>query len=409
MLAATAIETKCQCQNKCNKMNIEFKNKRRSTELIPNNNSKKIAGPSNSAIAQMTAPNATQQNVAQHNDNYRYFDDNISQYFHTQTLRKMDEVVNAVTKPKCSLIAPQKSETRLGHCFGFSQYLTDSDSDEDDPVMPGQRYIPPPSQVLGTQSNSIADEVMDAANISDSAMFAIPAVPDLPAPILDTSMNDLNTAQFLLDDGNDDVFESSQFLNDVKSFVANASVSDNFDDPNWSLTLTSSELGQLCTQNFVVLKSNKTMNEYLQLQRSMEMENEENINQDDFNFDLLNQSTQFHRNVEDTFNECERTIRGLDEFERSEMDVGEIRQETDHNAEDINLSDFREEFDKTYLGNGNQFKPNGEAITASKPAKLLPVPASNFCNLGPFFGLPNRVKSLIREFKGIDDLYGKYI
>lgn len=37
-----------------------------------------------------------------------------------------------------------------------------------------------------------------------------------------------------------------------------------------------------------------------------------------------------------------------------------------------------------------------------------PVTASNFYSMGPFFGLPTQVKKLIKTFKNIDDLYGKW-
>lgn len=43
----------------------------------------------------------------------------------------------------------------------------------------------------------------------------------------------------------------------------------------------------------------------------------------------------------------------------------------------------------------------------SESVQHSPVTASNFFSMGPFFGLPNQVKKLIKTFKNIDDLYGK--
>lgn len=39
--------------------------------------------------------------------------------------------------------------------------------------------------------------------------------------------------------------------------------------------------------------------------------------------------------------------------------------------------------------------------------KAQPVMASMFYKMGPFYGLPKKVLTLIQQFKGIDDLYGK--
>lgn len=50
-------------------------------------------------------------------------------------------------------------------------------------------------------------------------------------------------------------------------------------------------------------------------------------------------------------------------------------------------------------------------ITAIKQPETChhhsPVTAANYRSMGPFFGLPIKVKKLIRNFKNIDDLYGK--
>lgn len=48
-----------------------------------------------------------------------------------------------------------------------------------------------------------------------------------------------------------------------------------------------------------------------------------------------------------------------------------------------------------------------QTIRRSESVHHSPVTASNFFSMGPFFGLPNQVKKLIKTFKNIDDLYGK--
>lgn len=56
-------------------------------------------------------------------------------------------------------------------------------------------------------------------------------------------------------------------------------------------------------------------------------------------------------------------------------------------------------------GNNNLVR----TIRQNESAHHSPVTASNFYSMGPFFGLPNQVKKLIKTFKNIDDLYGKWL
>lgn len=54
--------------------------------------------------------------------------------------------------------------------------------------------------------------------------------------------------------------------------------------------------------------------------------------------------------------------------------------------------------------------PSHSSISAVKRTETIhhsPVTAANFYSMGPFFGLPMKVKKLIQTYKNIDDLYGK--
>lgn len=62
----------------------------------------------------------------------------------------------------------------------------------------------------------------------------------------------------------------------------------------------------------------------------------------------------------------------------------------------------------TNLMTAENIRINGDQIKEIKTDELLiSVPTSSINNLGTFFGLPNSIKTLIQEIKGIDDLYGK--
>lgn len=73
-------------------------------------------------------------------------------------------------------------------------------------------------------------------------------------------------------------------------------------------------------------------------------------------------------------------------------------------------------FDSLLAAGFEDFEDDNNELNDQKPIinnqnsitnKAHPVTASKFYNLGPFYGLPNKVLKLIQQLKGIDDLYGK--
>lgn len=232
----------------------------------------------------------------------------------------------------------------------------------------------------------------------------------------------------------------------------------------------------MLADDFTFYQSNKTMNEYLELQRTMHAENQYNVQDDELDGRQLETVTQYRMGIETTFNECERTIRGLDEdmFKDLTDEDEETVQTTGNKEAAHNFTEFETDFDLSVLENAlrteenrgidtsevkpepfltqaNQRTVKRESQTAvghnftetdfdistldkviekkcrdakeilksplipkskkivTNVVKPVPVPASTFCVMGPFFGLPNKVKSLIREYKGINDLYGMFI
>lgn len=159
---------------------------------------------------------------------------------------------------------------------------------------------------------------------------------------------------------------------------------------------------------------------YIQLQRSMQVENESNVNDDNFVDPELSQaikSTQYRREIEEDFAKCEQTICNIDK-------VNETSRSIDMNAAlDLSTGLLRGLNDMDWNWNS----PVIPARTAHTPLSalvkkklavfsksretLLATPKlltpTYFSNMGPFFDLPISVKSLIKEYKGIDELYGK--
>lgn len=383
--------------------------KRQSEEFSGNAQKKKALPTSriNSADSVFAVPkNPNESTTSALNDNSRHFDDN-TQFFHSQFIRKIDEAVRLApcrqpVVPATSVTAPKQILYQLSHCFGFSQ---DIESQLDETITPAQRYTPPPTQELPDTQQNHAERHEWADSLDNSVLFQI------DDSLVAVEENELNNAKLLLDDDQDELLgniediqpqSSQRFLNDVKQFVAEIEKIDN----DASIMLTGSQWSQIDNANFARYKSNGTMNEYLALQRSMHEENAQNVHNDDFDMERLNDAVQLHQRVENTFNECERTIRGLarhTDMEESDEFASDIA-----GNENFNLSEFKDEFEKTYAEETNkpdQSLQNVRSIkTPTRPT--LPVSTALFSHLGPFFGLPDKVRALIKEYKGIGELYG---
>lgn len=450
-------------------------NKRRSADNTATPGSSKIfAGANNSrrtvipiASTSNKEPGRPTESKSQ-NENYKHFEDCESQYFQSQFIRKIDQVADLASRKRPSLATPVK---KLAHCFGFSQYMSPSPTDYTEQ-----------NNVDIQSSGRIADKNEDPdhnANVPDDLSETVFTQSQCTVIGRQSGIFDMNRASFF-DDDDDELFnqvkdsdyQSSQvFLNDVKSFVAETSPAVNLDGGN--MTITSSQLSQMLADDFTVYQSNKTMNEYLELQRSMHTENQYNVQDDELDIRPLETVTQYQMGIETTFNECERTIRGLDDdmFKDLTDDDEETVQTAARKETAHNFTEFETDFDLSILENAlkteesrnkkdtlevkaesqaNQRALNRESQGAAghnftetdfdistldkvvkecrdaketmqspaipkaqklvkNEAKPVPVPASTFCVMGPFFGLPNRVKSLIREYKGINDLYGTFI
>ncbi|XP_063708458.1 helicase POLQ-like [Culicoides brevitarsis] len=145
------------------------------------------------------------------------------------------------------------------------------------------------------------------------------------------------------------------------------------------------------------LKSNESMHEvqysqktgahYVQRQRGMVVINEENVIEDDISLCQNSQiyTSQFHRDLEKVFEDCEKSIlQNKDESSEAVKGISRIDWDEDVFGEEVSVA------------------PN---CVAPKTPQLKPISSATFSSMGPFFGLPMKVKNLIKEFKGIDDLY----
>lgn len=135
--------------------------------------------------------------------------------------------------------------------------------------------------------------------------------------------------------------------------------------------------------------------QYIELQRQCAELNEENIGDESIDKKLLKsiETSQYQRDIELIFNDCEQTLNKTYSSENS-------------NAQEINWSqdEFRmpktsksKEEPKSTENSLDEFFPHEEEIDQQPKSRD---------SFGRFYGLPMKVKHLIKEYKGISDLYG---
>lgn len=128
-------------------------------------------------------------------------------------------------------------------------------------------------------------------------------------------------------------------------------------------------------------------------------------------------SSQQKREMEQVFAQCERTL----------IDVSNVElQPVDDAADPVRMvDDINWEDDVTIAEGGGQKKPDDRSILNSifnKRSSLAaevgspkvvarksgPLVSSHFQDRGPFFGLPLKVKHLLKNYRGIENMYGEW-
>lgn len=284
-----------------------------------------------------------------------YFDDNFSQYFHTQFFQEIS---------KAESVKPAVVEgLKLTQC-GFSQWQDESQFDES--ISPGQTRFRAPGTPLRNRSviqstqplRSAAAAKDDDADVDESTV-----------PFESDSQIQVQCSQI--------------FLQEVSALQMN--ITSLIDETLMANKLDASDIGDSDDQ-FAVFRSNVTMSEYVQLQRSPAALDAMPLTQ---YIRVENQATEA-TNGDDDENELLAAF-AMDENWTQIAANGKI--ETNANA-----------------ANGQLEKKNSESVSNNSSArKPSPVTAANFFVMGPYFGLPQKVQKLIKEFKGIDDLYGWFV
>lgn len=323
-------------------------NKRRSLSTKPNSDDK-FAVPQDTKKAKTTIHENGTSNPQTPLDNY--FNDNFSQFFHTQFF---EEISKAEEDKLTSNDDLNSTRCRFSQCLEESQF--------NDSITPGQKRWLPPSSQLPNLMVSIYDQ--------------------LTQPLRSTvNNNDADEDAVTTESNGENHVQCSQiFLNGVSALQTN--ITSLIDETLMANRLNMSDTGDN-EDKFSIFRSNSTMSEYVQLQRLPSA------------VDAVPMTQYIH----------------------VENQMPEVNNENDE-ENDILAALFMDESWPKIAANVNteckaangalEKKNSGSRINVQAIVKQSPVTAANFYVMGPYFGLPLKVKKLIKEFKGIDDLYGKH-
>lgn len=313
--------------------------------------------------------------------------------------------------------------------------------DDNDPLWPVEseffqtQFLRQVDVAIGSDNAAVVDVAGDEfPNLSQ--MFAGGAMTQFEAdpPPVPLNLTQLFTDDVATDDDDVELPQSSQiFIDNIRAAHETIGV----------VSQRMNVLKNATTTNSAVFHSINNASAYIQKQRSMSLENEANLNDDDICLDpFLSQaykSTQYRRELEAVFANCEKSVcEGMDELKENDVDSNA--------AKNISLDsqDWAQSFSEPPplpppplqlaeadpspfttptkfvrqrlsarrsggSGGGNStISPNSSTFLA--PPKLKSANSYQaFTPLGPFYGLPLKVKGLIRDYKGIHELYGECI
>lgn len=328
------------------------------------------------------------------------FEDNFSQFFQSQftqeIMKGIENKKNASAKQLDSSIAGQ---SKLGN-YNFTQSITFT-SQFDESISPGQERLNNQTD-LKTESDDKCNQQL-LSECLNASEFMAPEMDHLDEETADQQQ----------------IVQSSQmFLKEVSALHLN--ITSMIDETLLANRLnTTDDIPQ-----FELYTSIKTQSEYMQLKRPETSVNrsiaeepaitEKNTEPlEDQYLAGIDYNAMFDDSVK--FNECidpeSSALASLldddgdDLF--NEIFTGQVRdslscaskksenQENEQNRS--NVSDVP--------GVSNDYQAKQKQVAVNNK----PVTAAKFPKLGPFFDLPMKVKTLIKEFKQIDDLYGVYI
>lgn len=292
-----------------------------------------------------------------------YFDDNFSQMFTSQQFQtQFTRQTSSSTHNLNETLDRAVDDVKFGgYNFtqtGFSQIIGSSQFEKS--LSSGQRIRS--SQTIPA----------DSSNAQIVQPFELPADNEEPDPF------------------DEQIVQSSQiFLNEVTALHLN--ISSMIDETlNANKTLGIDE--QFDTSKFEAYKSEITLSDYVQIKRPSQQANRTNFNHSDDQ--ILAEFVDNEANVSEALNDA------------IDPDSSALQALLNDIEDDVVNSSITENTESNERRQSENFQQNRRTSTIN-PFK--PVSSSNFSCMGPFFDLPEKVRKLIKEYKQIDDLYGRLL
>lgn len=326
------------------------------------------------------------------------FDDNFTQYFQSQFERQISKD-EAAFQSNNNSSGPEKIENVTKFSLtqsGWTQLLSDFDTD----------FVVPAGQQV--KENAVADG--DEIDANDSLFIS----QGINAATHQTNNGD--QVEEANNDNNDIVQSSQVFFNELNALQLN--ISSMIDE-----TILANKSGVAdnigMDEKFDVFVSKYTQNEYVQLKRP---------NQNEERMPLHDIGESSKANVSDALNTQIMEQLFLTSFDEAADYSSQHNECIDPDSSALDSSALDSD--------GDENVPNDQPISrdvvepeiltlqaiqqimetervenkeVEKAVVNKPVSSATFYSMGPFFGLPLKVKTLIKEFKQIDDLYGKYV
>lgn len=359
------------------------------------------------------------------------FDDNFSQFFRSQFIKQVDLETSIIEKARNAKSAEKSSEYNFTQIDGLSQLLDDSEFETS--ITSGQKFT----------ENEVEKEA------APESEFQVEDSNENPPPTNDDDDvdNDDEIGEY------DSEMQSSQmFLKELTAIHMN--ISSIVDETINANKFSTQDFLDPAQAQFEVYKSNVTHSQYMHFKRPNEPTERKSIEyQLDKNRTMASTSTAtpsakpFAQST-GNFNQTEmmedqllaqmvfttqtlaRNTEMLEDQLLADFSLDEDLNVTEKLNECIDpdssalalLSDEDEKENNQKAGNelecppqhdvpkqelGNVSRGTIQAVIRSETVHHSPVTASNYYSMGPFFGLPAKVKKLIKNFKNIDDLYGK--
>ncbi|XP_062563362.1 helicase POLQ-like isoform X2 [Armigeres subalbatus] len=151
-------------------------------------------------------------------------------------------------------------------------------------------------------------------------------------------------------------------------------------------------------QNFQMQRDHSTYSQYIRNEYTMLEENRSNVIDDQVDTQRVREfdSSQRRTDVEDDFKICEQNLADMSNINWDESVAG-VRPPVAASTK-VPLGSI---FGKLDGRNGRVTEESPKRVAR----KSAPLVSSHFQSLGPFYGLPNKIRDLLKEFRGITEMY----